>query len=223
VQRIEQNPHGVLVSTARGEIHCKRVIVTIPSPLYRSICFNPPLPVEKLQLSKQNRSGYTNKVIVLYHEPWWRSVGCCGLIQSFVGPVAVSRDSSVDETGQFSLTCFLVGKPGLELSKISQEARFGVVVAHIERVFKPFTKVPTPKTVVEYEWYNDQWAQGCPCPASPPGVLTRYGSALRAPHHKVHFAGTETAYEWKGYMEGALRSGKRGAAEIVSALCEARL
>jgi monoamine oxidase len=34
----------------------------------------------------------------------------------------------------------------------------------------------------------------------------------------VHFAGTETAGEWKGYMEGAVRSGERAAAEVVQQL-----
>jgi monoamine oxidase len=34
----------------------------------------------------------------------------------------------------------------------------------------------------------------------------------------VHFVGTETASEWKGYMEGAVRAGERGAKEVVEAL-----
>jgi len=31
----------------------------------------------------------------------------------------------------------------------------------------------------------------------------------------VHWAGTETATEWQGYMEGALQSGERAAEEIL--------
>jgi len=34
----------------------------------------------------------------------------------------------------------------------------------------------------------------------------------------VHFVGVETAGEFKGFMEGAVRSGERGAAEVVDAL-----
>jgi monoamine oxidase len=49
----------------------------------------------------------------------------------------------------------------------------------------------------------------------PPGVMTSFGHALRTPHGRVHFIGTETAYEWKGYMEGAARSGERGAKEVI--------
>jgi len=39
----------------------------------------------------------------------------------------------------------------------------------------------------------------------------------------VHFVGTETAYEWKGYMDGAVRSGERGATEVVDALTRGKL
>lgn len=48
--------------------------------------------------------------------------------------------------------------------------------------------------------------------------MTDVGKALRAPFQAIHFVGTETSFEWKGYMEGAVRSGERGAAEVIEAL-----
>ena len=41
--------------------------------------------------------------------------------------------------------------------------------------------------------------------AIPPGVMTRFGHALREPCGRVHWAGAETADEWPGYIEGARR------------------
>jgi monoamine oxidase len=35
---------------------------------------------------------------------------------------------------------------------------------------------------------------------------------------RIHWAGTETALEWIGYMEGALSSGLRAAEEVVARL-----
>lgn len=57
-------------------------------------------------------------------------------------------------------------------------------------------------------------------PTSPigPGDLAKYGIALRDSFRNVHFGGGETAYEWKGYLEGALRAGSRVAEEVVKAL-----
>jgi monoamine oxidase len=50
-----------------------------------------------------------------------------------------------------------------------------------------------------------------------PGVLSRYGDTVRAPIGRVHFAGTETAGYWQGYMDGAVRAGERAAHEVLSA------
>jgi monoamine oxidase len=96
------------------------------------------------------------------------------------------------------------------------------VLAHIRKAFGPFVggegEVPDPTETVEQEWYRDQWSQGCPCPAMPAGLMGELGGALREKLGDVHFVGTETAYEWKGYMEGAVRSGERGAEEVLEAL-----
>lgn len=70
-----------------------------------------------------------------------------------------------------------------------------------------------------HEWISEELSGwGCPCPSLPPGVLTVAGDALREPFRDVHFVGTETAAEWKGYMEGTVRSGERGASETITSL-----
>ena len=49
------------------------------------------------------------------------------------------------------------------------------------------------------------------------GVWTGYGEALREPVGRIHWAGTETAEVWNGYMDGAIRSGERTAREVINA------
>jgi monoamine oxidase len=51
-----------------------------------------------------------------------------------------------------------------------------------------------------------------------PGALTSSSRALRAPEGRLHFAGTETAREHVGYLEGALESAERVLAEVRNAL-----
>lgn len=73
--------------------------------------------------------------------------------------------------------------------------------------------------MLEMEWAKEEFFKGAPCPVSPPGVITSVdASALRDPFGQLHFVGTETALVWVGYMEGAVRSGSRGAREVVDAL-----
>jgi monoamine oxidase len=199
------------------------VIVSVPTPIYKEISFDPPLPSAKLELSSKTVLGCTIKVILLYHSPWWRSVNLTGIVQSFKGPVVVARDTSVDERRQFSLTCFVVGQGGLAWAKKSKTERWAMVHDQIKTIFSPFIPVPQPIETVEMNWVEEQWSQGCPCPAMPPNVMTSFGHALRTPHGRVHFVGTETSYEWKGYMEGAARSGERGAKEVIQHFNHAKL
>jgi monoamine oxidase len=216
--------YPMYMSAGRGDFQCKRVIVSVPTPLYKEIQFDPPLPPAKAELGQKNVLGYTLKVLVNYTEPWWRKKGLSGAVMSYVGPITTARDSSNDSKGSYSLTCFSNGDFGRKMSLLPQRERFDAILAHIKRMYGPYVdNVPDPIAVTEHEWAKDQWAQGCPCPASPVGVMTNCDHALRTPHGKVHFVGTETAYEWKGYMDGAVRSGERGAEEVIAALGKAKL
>ena len=47
--------------------------------------------------------------------------------------------------------------------------------------------------------------------------MTTFGSTLREPCGRIHWAGTETATEWAGYLDGALQSGIPAAKEVVAA------
>nr|MCU0296326.1 FAD-dependent oxidoreductase [Candidatus Nanopelagicales bacterium] len=75
-----------------------------------------------------------------------------------------------------------------------------------------------PIDYVDKDWTAEQWSRGCYGATMPPGVLTTVGHLMRTPHELVHWAGTETATQWSGYVEGALESGERAAREVVAAL-----
>ena len=72
----------------------------------------------------------------------------------------------------------------------------------------------TPRRLVVQDWGREPWTRGCPVGNAPPGLLSGAAEALRAPVGRIHWAGTETAEIWNGYMEGAIRSGIRAAHEI---------
>ena len=50
-----------------------------------------------------------------------------------------------------------------------------------------------------------------------PGVLTEFGHTLREQCGRVHWAGTESPTVMCGWIDGAVRSGERAAAEVMSA------
>jgi monoamine oxidase len=75
-----------------------------------------------------------------------------------------------------------------------------------------------PREYIEGRWTNELWSRGDPVGFAPPGVLVGFGTALRTPVGRIHWAGTETADYWIGYMDGAVRSGQRAAEEVLGEL-----
>ncbi|GKT42784.1 amine oxidase [flavin-containing] A [Colletotrichum spaethianum] len=221
VKIISQSDSRCTVETESGQIFkCKKVILSVPSTLYPSISFLPDLPHTKKVLS-ESRLGYYSKTVLVYKEPWWRNAGLSGSTMTADGPIVFSRDTCVPEDGQYSITCFHVGEPGRRWSKLStKEERQKEVLGQFNAMFSTVVdNLPDPINIIEKEWTKDEWTMGAPSPVMARGVMTNdAGKAIREPFGNVHFIGTETSLIWKGYMEGAVLSGIRGAEEVIAVL-----
>jgi monoamine oxidase len=79
-------------------------------------------------------------------------------------------------------------------------------------------KARKPLQYVENAWAEERFTRGDPVAGLGPGTLLDFGAALRAPVGRIHWAGTETSDYWVGYMDGAVRSGERAAAEVLAEL-----
>ncbi|KAH2754026.1 hypothetical protein KXW10_003775 [Aspergillus fumigatus] len=218
VQSVIQHADGTVKVQAGGTAYAgRKVIITVPSPAMRTISFYPKLPPAKQAWVDSTTYGYYTKAMMEFRSPFWVMAGFCGLAQSFTGPASVVRDSCSPEDRKYVLTCFMAGDPGRAWAALSTKERERTFrrrklgVANLDNEFVQMTT---------YEWVHDEWSGwGCPCAALTPGVLDTLGpDALRESYGNLHFAGTETAGEWKGYMEGAIRSGERAAAEVVKSL-----
>jgi monoamine oxidase len=75
-------------------------------------------------------------------------------------------------------------------------------------------KALEPIDYIDFCWGAEEFAPGGPTAAVPPGSWTAYGPWLRKPVDGIHWGGTETADEWTGFLDGAVRSGHRVAAEV---------
>ena len=75
-----------------------------------------------------------------------------------------------------------------------------------------------PVAYVEHDWTHEQWTTGGPVANYAPGTMLQFGSAIRKPFGRVHWAGTETSTYWTGYMDGAVRAGERAATEVLDIL-----
>ncbi|CVK89052.1 uncharacterized protein FPRO_02631 [Fusarium proliferatum ET1] len=221
VKIIKQGSDGVLIETAnpKQKFRAERVIVSVPTCLYPSINFEPPLPESKKTLGESTALGCTSKAIFVFDKPWWRDAGFSGIIECETGPIHFSRDTCSPEDGQYSITCFVVGDRGRDWSKWPYAEKRRIVLEQFNGVFSGVgVKAPEPVNIILQEWIKQPWIWGCPSPVMMPGTLTSdSGKVLREVVGRVHFVGTETSLVWKGYMDGAVRSGIRGAEEVIRA------
>ncbi len=76
------------------------------------------------------------------------------MTQSFVGPASVTRDTSDDLNSHFSLTCFVVGQPGRDWSKLSPADRREAIFSQLVELFGAENEVDirAPVEVFEQEW-----------------------------------------------------------------------
>lgn len=210
-----------VTTTNQKTYRARKVITTVPSPVLKTISFTPELPSSKRLWSESSVYGYYTKAMMTFRTPFWVEKGYCGLTQSFTGPAAVIRDTSSLPDQKHVLTCFMAGDPGRAWATLSTKEREKALVKQIGELFN--SEVESSRdfvNMVAYEWISDPYSGwGCPCASLAPGVMdTLGGSGLRESFGNLHFAGTETAVNWRGYMEGAVESGERAAAEVIQGL-----
>ncbi|KAK1472415.1 flavin containing amine oxidoreductase [Colletotrichum cuscutae] len=221
VQAVVQNENRSVKVEAGGKVYStQKVITTVPGPVLKSISFQPALPHTKLAWIESQTYGYYTKAMMEFSTPFWVEKGYCGLAQSFVGPASVIRDTSSPADKKSVLTCFMAGEPGKAWAATTTTERESSLLEQLSQLYGVENIRQLFKQMVFYEWVTDEFSGlGCPCTSLTPGVLdTLGGDGLREPYRDIHFAGTETAGEWKGYMEGAVRSGERAAVEVVKSL-----
>ncbi len=214
VRRIEHGLDHVVVESDGASVRAARVIVAIPPTLTGRIVYDPPLPGRRDQLTQRMPQGTVIKCMALYEKPFWRERGLSGEATSDVGPVKVAYDNSPPDGRPGVLLGFLEGRVGRELGRATEAERRAAVVECFTRFFGP--DAAEPYRYIERSWAEEEWTRGCYGCYFGPGGWTSYGSALRQPIGPIHWAGSETATVWLGYMDGAVQSGERAAREVLT-------
>ncbi len=215
VRHIDQDANGVDVITDTGSARAKRVIVAMSPVDANNIAFGPALPTRRNQLMTRMPMGSAIKVITIYDKPFWREAGLSGEMVCDEGPLRMTFDATPPDSEQGALVGFILGAEAAHYSELPQSVRRGDVCRQLADYFG--TPGGSPLEYIEKDWCADQWANGCYVGLMPPGVMSRLGDVIRTPVGRIHWAGTETATQWNGYIEGALQSGERAANEVIVA------
>ena len=221
VAEIEQYDGMCTVRTKNGAaFQCGRVVLGIPTNMYDQIEFSPPLPPQKRALVSRTKPGIYAKYMVTYKKAWWKDINLVGSFWSIPGPINFSWETSDNDTQAYTLALFVHGDSLNRLRELSNLGKEEAIINHLVELVGP-EHAHLAQDVLEInhrEWDKDEYIGSGPTSPMGPGLLSQYGQALREPFEKLHFGGGETAYEWKGYLEGALRAGSRVADEVVTVL-----
>jgi len=209
---VTQHDTHVEILTDRGTVVADRAVIAIPPALASRINFSNALPVARDHLMQRMPMGTVIKVHVAYERPFWRDKGLSGMAVSDLLPCNVFFDQSPEDLSCGILVGFIDADAAVEYSPAGDNARRQAVIDSAVQFFGPEAK--NPIDYIDNDWMAEEWSKGCYVAHMAPGVMTTFGEALREPCGRVHWAGTETATQWQGYMDGALQSGIRVAAEI---------
>jgi monoamine oxidase len=213
-RRIAQDAEGVRIETDAGTWRAPRAIVAIPPILSARIEYDPPLPAARAALAQRFPMGAAIKCIALYERAFWRERGFSGEAIGDGGPVGFVLDASKAGGRQPALVGFVEGATARLWSARPPDERRRAVLRDFAGFFGP--EAERPSEYLELDWTAEAWTGGCSAGFTTPGALSRFGPALREPVGRIHWAGSETASEWFGYMEGAIESGERAAREVLA-------
>ncbi|MDG5817454.1 FAD-dependent oxidoreductase [Natronococcus sp. A-GB7] len=213
VRRLDRRGDDVTLETDDGTYAVSDAIVAVPPPLIDRIDHEPSLPARRRGLVQRMPMGAVVKCFAAYEEPFWRENGYSGSVLATNGIVTEVADATLPGGDRGLIVGFVAGADALEWSDRPETERRERVLEELGRYLGP--RATDPLEYDDEAWSTTRWSTGGYNAAMTPGTLTTCGDALREPVGRVRWAGSETALEWRGFMEGAIRSGERVASEVL--------
>ena len=190
-------------SGAPRQLRADFVVCAVPYTVLRAIQVSPAFPSDKRALIDQSRSVSATRVFLQLSDRSWLPPGWSGF--------GVTPDkweiwhSRFPSTARSLLTVYAQGEASAPLAALAPEARIAAATARLENLFPGIRR--RCEAVAQICWDENPWSLGAQQMGQGPlEVATRTEG-------RVHFAGTHTSLT--GWMEGALESGSRVAAEIL--------
>ncbi len=220
---IRLNPAGTYTLTFREggttkTVTADRVVLALPfSIMRRSVDwsragFGP----EKSRAIREVGMGTNSKLNVGFKTRHWRTLGCNGETyadRGYQNTWEVSRGQPgtagilVDYTGGRIGDSFKAGTP---------QSRAAQFLAQIEPVLPGVSAQWDGNATVDH-WPSQPWARGS-YSYYKPGQYAAFGTAEEEISGACHFAGEHTTQDFQGYLQGAVFSGERAAAEVLDAI-----
>ena len=219
---IERRSNNVLVTvgelekTPWAQFIGRKVILALPPRLAAAtILFSPELPDRLTQAMLKTGTWMAGqaKFFALYESPFWRESGLSGQAFSERGPLGEIHDGSNNADAPYGLTGF-VGFPAVQRNQLPDLNR--AILSQLVALFGQAAAAPV--NLFYQDWARERFTAteydqppmtNHPIYQPPAGRTAIWDGT-------IHFAGTETADQHGGYLEGALRAAERAVSEILA-------
>ncbi len=186
------------------------LVVTIPAPLIKVVYFDPPLPPEQHEAIATLRYGPVTKTLLQFDRRFWLRPQSPKAFGSEL-PIGAFWDGNEEQAGVHGILSLMAGaSASRETQELIKEGGMDRIVRFLDWLGADQAELLASRVV---SWEDDPWALGGYAYFDP-----AFDPALRPwlvrPHGRVLFAGEHTSMRWQGYMNGAVESGLRAAAEV---------
>jgi monoamine oxidase len=207
VQRIEHDRDGARVHLASGQvIAARRVVLTLPQNILGDLDVSPPLNDGKLAASREKAASRGTKVWIRVRGP----------ITPFFAYSRASEPLSVVRTEYIGDDDAVLVGFGADSTRLD--------VTDSDAVQRALTVWRDDLEVLEttgHDWMSDPYSRETWL-MNRPNQVTRYLTAQQASEGVLHFAGSDIANLWAGFIDGAIETALRAAREITGELARDR-
>jgi monoamine oxidase len=205
VREIRRDGDSVRVTGEGFELETDACVVAIPLTLLPELHFDPPLPGRQAEAIAAIPTSRAAKIAVPLRSPQ------APRALMSAGDRFWAWTSACDGTGGRIANAWAGAEPVLE--RLGVGAGAAGWLAALAELWPEID--PIAEDAVLTDWQRDPWARGA-YSVLPDVEDERRLTAAASPAPNVVFAGEHTAEpEWTGTMEGALRSGRRAARELL--------
>ncbi len=195
------------------------VVLALPATTLRRIAFTPPLPALQRRAIADLRYGRATKTLLQFDRRFWQRGGLPRAFGTDL-PIGALWDGNEEQGGRAGILALLAGaSASLDTRKLLAARGISGLADALRWLGAGAADVLASRVI---RWEDDSWAQG-----GYAFFCRGYDPELRAwlarPHGRVVFAGEHTSSRWQGYMNGAVESGLRAAAEAEALIGRPRL
>ncbi len=216
VVAVSQRGRGVRVSLKNGrhvaQLSCDYMIFALPATVVRRIPISPALPQQQHEAFVRLKYGRATKTLLQFSRRFWRVPGRPRAFGSAL-PFGAVWDANEEQRGRPGILNLMSGGSASDATRQTFTREGPEALARsFEWLGSRRAELIASRQIV---WDDDPWARGGYA-FFDPGFDPALRSWLGRPAGHLFFAGEHTSNKWQGYMNGAIESGRRAAAEVAA-------